>query len=178
MASSSGYLNLSGIFRTGQLTSARAIGKLHIMERFEPTLFQAADKVFSDFLEKKDLKLTSQRRTILRQALHDGHFSAEKLLDFSKKEDPTISKATVYRTLALLKEAKILEEQDFGDGKKLYERAQGRRHHDHFICIRCGDIIEFENDAIEKLQDNEAKRHDFKIVYHSLKLFGFCDSCS
>ena len=140
-------------------------------------MIKEAEQAFSKFLEKKDLKLTSQRRTILRQAMHDGHFSAEKLLDFCKKEDPTISKATVYRTLALLKESKILEEQDFGDGKKLYERSQGRKHHDHFVCIRCGKIIEFENEPIERLQDSEAKKHHFKIVYHSLKLFGFCRSC-
>ena len=141
-------------------------------------LLKDAERSFSDFLEKKDLKLTSQRRTILRQAMHGGHFSAETLLDFSKKEDRTISKATVYRTLALLKESKILEEQDFGDGKKLYERAQGRKHHDHFVCIKCGRIIEFENEPIERLQDSEAKKHHFKVVYHSLKLFGFCKSCS
>jgi Fur family ferric uptake transcriptional regulator len=140
-------------------------------------MIREAERSFSEFLEKKDLKLTSQRRTILHGALRDGHFSAEKLLEFSKKEDPTVSKATVYRTLALLKEAKILEEQDFGGGKKLYERAQGRKHHDHLICIKCGNIIEFENDDIEKLQDSEAEKHRFKIVYHSLKLFGFCQNC-
>ena len=140
-------------------------------------MMRQAESAFTGFLEKKDLKLTSQRRTILHQAMHDGHYSAEKLLDFCKKEDPTISKATVYRTLALLKESGILEEQDFGDGKKLYERAQGRKHHDHFVCIKCGRIIEFENQPIERLQDSEAKKHRFKIVYHSLKLFGFCKSC-
>ena len=137
-----------------------------------------AERAFSDFLQKKDLKLTSQRRTILRQAMHDGHFSAEQLLEFSKREDPTVSKATVYRTLALLKESKILEEQDFGEGKKLYERAQGRKHHDHLVCIKCGRILEFENEAIEKLQDAVARHNRFKIVYHSLKLFGFCQNCS
>ena len=138
-----------------------------------------AEKVFREFLEEKNLKLTSQRRTILREAMEaKGHFSAEKLLDLSKKKDSTISKATVYRTLVLLKESKLLEEQDFGDGRKLYERALGHRHHDHFICIRCGKIIEFENDDIEHLQDAEAKKINFKILYHSLKLFGFCSSCA
>ena len=140
-------------------------------------MIREAEKTFAEYLEKKDLKLTSQRRTILHGALRDGHFSAEKLLEFSKKKDPTVSKATVYRTIALLKEAKILEEQDFGEGKKLYERAQGRKHHDHLICIKCGEILEFENDPIERLQDSEAKKHGFKTVYHSLKLFGFCKSC-
>ncbi len=142
------------------------------------TYIREEEKTFSQFLEDKDLKLTSQRRTILHQAMRDGHFSAEDLLRFSKKEDPTVSKATVYRTLALLKESNVLEEQDFGDGKKLYERAQGRKHHDHLVCVKCGIIIEFENDAIERLQDSEAKKLQFKIVYHSLKLFGFCQSCS
>ena len=138
-----------------------------------------AEKLFTQFLEKKDLKLTSQRRVILKKAMEaQGHFSAEALLDLAKKEDRTVSKATVYRTLVLLKESRILEEQDFGDGKKLYERAQGRKHHDHFVCIRCGRILEFENDQIERLQDDQAKKMDFKIVYHSLKLFGFCNRCS
>ncbi len=142
-------------------------------------MIKEAEKLFSEFLEKKDLKLTSQRKTILHEALQaSGHFSAEQLLAFSKKADTTISKATVYRTLALLKESKVLEEQDFGDGKKLYERGQGRKHHDHFICIRCGKIIEFENDHIEKLQDAEAKKQHFRVVYHSHKLFGFCKNCS
>ena len=142
-------------------------------------MLKEAEKLFTDFLEEKDLKLTSQRRTILRQAMAaKGHFSADQLLDYSKKEDSTISKATVYRTLALLKESKILEEQDFGDDKKMYERAQGRKHHDHLICVKCGKIIEFENDDIEKLQDAEARKQKFKVVYHSLKLFGFCGSCS
>ena len=141
-------------------------------------MIDEAEKKFSDFLQKKDLKLTSQRRTILYQAVSArGHFSAEHLLNFSKKKDRTISKATVYRTLALLKESAVLEEQDFGDGKKIYERTQGRNHHDHFVCVRCGKIIEFENLSIEKMQDAEARKHYFKIVYHSLKLFGFCQAC-
>jgi Fur family ferric uptake transcriptional regulator len=142
-------------------------------------MLQEAEKTFSEFLEKKDLKLTSQRRTILRQAIAaEGHFSADELLRMSQKADRTLSKATVYRTLALLKESKILEEQDFGGGRMVYERALGHRHHDHFVCIRCGKIFEFENDEIEKLQDAEAAKLDFRIVYHSLKLFGFCRSCA
>jgi Fur family ferric uptake transcriptional regulator len=141
-------------------------------------VIQTTEKIFTEFLEGKDLKLTSQRRTILRQAVGaNGHFSAEKLLKLSKKADSTISKATVYRTLVLLKESKVLEEQDFGDGRKIYERAEGRKHHDHLICVKCGKIIEFENEPIERLQNSEARKNSFRIVYHSLKLFGFCKSC-
>lgn len=142
-------------------------------------MIREAEETFTKYLKKKDLKLTSQRRTILREAMQaKGHFSADDLLALSKKADPTISKATVYRTLTLLKEGGVLEEQDFGGGHKVYERAQGRKHHDHFVCVKCGKIIEFENDHIEKLQDSEAKKQSFKVVYHSLKLFGFCKSCN
>ncbi|OIO37469.1 MAG: hypothetical protein AUJ72_04510 [Candidatus Omnitrophica bacterium CG1_02_46_14] len=138
-----------------------------------------AEKIFSEYLTKKDLKLTSQRQTILRQAMITrGHFSADQLLSFLKKQDRMISKATAYRTLALLKESGVLEEQDFGEGRKTYERAQGRKHHDHLICIHCGKIIEFENNPIEKLQASEARRHKFQVVYHSLKIFGFCKACA
>jgi Fur family transcriptional regulator, ferric uptake regulator len=143
-----------------------------------PADVQEAEKTFAQFLEGKDLKLTSQRRTILRQAVRaEGHFTAEDLLRLSKKEDPTVSKATVYRTLELLTESNILQGQDFGEGRKSYERAIGRKHHDHFVCIKCGRILEFENDVIEGLQESEAKKAGFKIVYHSLKLFGFCRNC-
>ncbi|MCG3175197.1 MAG: Ferric uptake regulation protein [Candidatus Omnitrophica bacterium] len=138
-----------------------------------------AEQVFTDYLKQKDLKLTSQRRTILRRAMEaEGHFGAEELLDLCRREDSSISKATVYRTLALLKEARLLEEQDFGRGRMVYERSLGHGHHDHFICIRCGKILEFENNKIERLQDEEADKIDFQIVYHSLKLFGFCRDCA
>jgi len=148
------------------------------MDYTRQTLIKDNQSTFADFLQTKGLKLTSQRRVILAQATGArGHFSAEQLLKFSKKQDGTISKATVYRTLALLKESGILEEQDFGDGKMLYERAQGRKHHDHLICVRCGRVIEFENTPIEKLQNAEARHHGFKVIYHSLKLFGFCRDC-
>ena len=159
------------------MKTSRTLDKVDRMDRRESVSFTDAERTFTQYLEKQDLKLTSQRRTILREALRDGHFSAEDLLKFSKKADPTVSKATVYRTLVLLKESGMLEEQDFGDGRKMYERAQGRKHHDHLICIRCGGIIEFENEAIETLQNSEARKNGFRIVYHSLKLFGFCRSC-
>lgn len=133
---------------------------------------------FVDFLSQKKLKYTSQRRTILSEAFRvRGHFTAEELLESAKKKDRSISKATIYRTLSLLKESRLLEEQDFGSGRKLYERLSGRPHHDHLICIRCNRILEFENEQIERLQSEEAASRGFTIVFHSHKLFGFCGRC-
>ena len=139
---------------------------------------QEAEKKFMEFLSQKDLKYTSQRRTILTESQRArGHFTADELLELTKKKDATISKATLYRTLALLTEGKILEEHDFGRGRKLYERLLGHAHHDHMICVKCKRIIEFENASVEKIQEQEAKKKGFKIIFHSHKLFGLCRSC-
>ncbi len=138
-----------------------------------------AERQFIDFLAQRKLKYTSQRRTILVEAFRaKGHFTADALLDLAKKKDRSIGKATLYRTLSLLKESRILEEQDFGGGRKSYEPLLGHPHHDHLICVQCHKILEFENDEIERIQEEEARKLGFKTVFHSHKLFGFCRDCA
>lgn len=137
-----------------------------------------AEAKFEFFLAEHDLKYTSQRRTILLEAFGaKRHFSAETLLDLVKKRDRTISKATLYRTLSLLTKAKILEEQDFGDGFMSYEPMIGKQHHDHLVCVKCKNILEFESEEIERIQEAEARKRGFKIISHSHKLFGLCKNC-
>ena len=139
---------------------------------------QEAEKLFNDFLKSKDLKYTPQRQTILDEAYRaKNHFTADELLDYSKKKDESISKATVYRTLSLLTEGKLLEEHDFGEGKKCFEKTLGSSHHDHLICMKCQKILEFENIEIEKLHEQEAAKQNFKIVHHTHKIFGYCADC-
>ncbi|MBP9732751.1 MAG: transcriptional repressor [Candidatus Omnitrophica bacterium] len=139
----------------------------------------AAEKKFETFLSENDLKYTSQRRTILLEAFGaKRHFGAEELLALVKKRDRTISKATLYRTLSLLTQSKILEEQDFGDGHMSYEPMLGKQHHDHLVCVKCKTILEFENAEIEKIQEAEARKQGFIIISHSHKLFGLCRRCS
>lgn len=134
--------------------------------------------VFSAFLKRKGLKLTDQRRYILARALAEPkHFSAEQLLGDLKRQDSSISKATVYRTLALLVESHLLEAVDFERGYKLYERALGHMHHDHLICTECGRIVEFHDEAIEKAQAAVAQQHKFDVQWHTHKLYGLCAAC-
>ena len=83
----------------------------------------------------------------------------------------------MYRTLSLLTEGKLLEEHDFGEGRKSYERTLGHAHHDHLICMNCQKILEFENDSIEELQEKEAAKQNFKIIHHTHKIFGYCENC-
>ena len=107
------------------------------------------------------------------------HFSAEDLYQVLKRERTYVSKATVYRTLKLLVESNFLDELEIGAREaKFYEPVHGREHHDHMICLRCGEIEEFSDPEIEAHQEQAADRHHFRVLSHTLKLFGLCSSCS
>ena len=136
-------------------------------------------KAIEDFLEKKGLKLTNQRRSIIKQILAiKRHLTVDQITEILQKGGHTVSRATVYRMLAILKEGRMIDEHDFDQKKKFYESAVGRIHHDHLYCIGCGKIVEFHNDRIEKLQDEVIKKNKFVHIYHSHKIFGYCGSCS
>jgi len=132
----------------------------------------------SEYLAVKNLKSTSQRDTILNVFVAAGqHLSAEELYARVKKLHPGIGYATVYRTLKLLAEAGLAQERRFEDGFTRYEHASQDAHHDHLICTRCGTIIEFENESIEALQQDVAKKNRFKVQSHKLELYGQCAGC-
>ncbi|MEJ2122208.1 MAG: Fur family transcriptional regulator [Alphaproteobacteria bacterium] len=121
---------------------------------------------------EKGLKMTEQRRVIAR-VLSDAedHPDVESLYQRATKIDSRISIATVYRTVRLLEEAGILERHDFREGRARYEEIP-EAHHDHLIDVQSGEVIEFRNDEIEKLQVEIAKRLGFKLVDHRLELYG------
>ncbi|MDA8098874.1 MAG: Fur family transcriptional regulator [Nitrospiraceae bacterium] len=130
------------------------------------------------YLDGQGLKSTRQRDEILRIFLDAGHHvSADELYRLARKSMPGIGYATVYRTLRLFTEAGIAHERHFDDGLTRYEPHAKDTHHDHLICLRCGTIIEFENEQIEKLQSDVARRHRFAVQNHKLELYGLCESC-
>jgi Fur family ferric uptake transcriptional regulator len=132
----------------------------------------------NDYMTRHGLRSTEQRRIVTEQFFaSDGHLSIEDLLDRVRVEEPKIGYATVYRTLKLLKECGLAFERHFGDGVSRYEVAWKDEHHDHLICVDCERIIEFEDDAIEKLQREVASRHGFRLVRHKLELYGICPDC-
>lgn len=117
------------------------------------------------------LKMTEQRRVIAQVlAESNDHPDVELLYHRASKVDDKISIATVYRTVRLFEEAGIIEKHDFGDGRARYEEA-GDDHHDHLIDLRSGKVIEFTNETIEKLQEQIAKEHGFRLVDHRLELY-------
>ena len=143
------------------------------------TRLEEERKRFQEFLRERGLKLTQQRLQILERAVAvDEHFNAEELFELLRNDNQRISKATVYRTLALLVEAELLDTHDFERGHTLYERAaHGTAHHDHLICLGCDRVFEFHSEEIEALQEVVAKRFDFRMLSHTHQIYGICGRC-
>src|SRR6185436_13465542 len=120
----------------------------------------------------KGLKMTEQRRIIAR-VLSDSadHPDVEQVYRRASAIDPKISIATVYRTVRLFEEANILERHDFGDGRARYEEAPSE-HHDHLIDVQTGEVVEFRNEEIERIQQRIAAELGFELVGHRLELYG------
>ena len=121
-------------------------------------------------------QLTRQREQILNVFLRIEHITAEQMYRLLAKKDPHIGLATIYRTLNLFCEAGLAQARHFGTQTQ-YDNVSHKGHHDHLICTSCGKIVEFENDDIERLQEEEANRHGFTIQTHKLELYGLCAGC-
>ena len=120
----------------------------------------------------KGVKLTEQRKTIAKiMSDSQDHPDVDELYRRASKIDSKISIATVYRTVKLFEEAGIVAKHDFKGGKARYEELN-EGHHDHLIDIKTGEIIEFVDDEIEKLQQKVAEKHGYKLVDHKLELYG------
>ncbi len=120
----------------------------------------------------KGVKLTDQRK-IIAKIMSDSqdHPDVDELYKRTSKIDSKISIATVYRTVKLFEEAGIVAKHDFRGGKARYEELN-EGHHDHLIDIKTGEIIEFVDEEIEKLQKKVADKYGYKLVDHKLELYG------
>jgi Fur family ferric uptake transcriptional regulator len=129
------------------------------------------------FAQAEGLKSTRQRELIVDEFLRcRGHVSIEELLARVRRRHPRVGYVTVYRTLRLLAAADLAVPRHFGDGQTRFEVADQvtHVHHDHLICTDCGLIIEFSQPAIERLQDEVARRLGFQVESHKLELYARC----
>ncbi len=127
-------------------------------------------------LKKAGLKVTLPRVKIL-EILRDPknqHISAEDVYKILIDMDEEIGLATVYRVLNQFDDAGILNRHHFEGGKSVFEISH-KEHHDHLVCLKCGKVIEFEDDTIEQRQKEVAKANNMKLVNHSLYLYGECN---
>jgi Fur family ferric uptake transcriptional regulator len=133
---------------------------------------------FVKYIEEKGLRHTKQREAIVDAFFSaDRHITAEELFNAVKRKNPEIGYATVQRNLNLLYESGLAEEIKIGKQKTKYEQKLGGRHHDHLICVKCGRLIEVNDEKIEKLQDKLAKANDFIPIKHKLEIYGICGDC-
>ena len=121
---------------------------------------------------EKGVRLTDQRKLVAQvMSSSDDHPDVDELHKRVAKIDSKISIATVYRTVKLFEEAGIVAKHDFKGNKARYEEAS-QEHHDHLIDVNTGEITEFINDDIERLQKKVAEKLGYKLVDHRLELYG------
>ena len=130
------------------------------------------------YMTRRGLRSTEQRRLIIETFFGiSDHVTIDQLLERVRVADRRVGYATVYRTMKMLAEGRIVYERKFGDGFTRYELADDDAHHDHLICLACGKITEFEEPLIEQLQERIAARYGFEVSDHKHELYGTCSDC-
>ena len=138
---------------------------------FRPKLEARVDRI-EKLCVDKGMRMTDQRRVVARVLSNSqDHPDVEELYRRSAAVDPHISIATVYRTVRLFEEAGIISRLDFRDGRSRYEEAPDH-HHDHLIDMKTGEVVEFMDEEIERLQALIAQRLGYRLVDHRLELYG------
>jgi Fur family ferric uptake transcriptional regulator len=142
-----------------------------------PTMEQAVRNQIREFLASKGLRKTTQRDAIIEAAFStDRHYTADELLDMSRRIEPTVSRATVYRTLPILVDSGLLRELDLGQGRKVYDpNFVDHPHHNHLICLDCKTILEFEDLNMELLENCMARRMGFTPANKQVRIEARCD---
>ena len=138
----------------------------------------AARETLTQYLTEKRLRPTRERFLLLEEIMRtSGHFDADELYTILTGKGLKASRATVYNTLDLLVECGLISRYRFGENHSRYEKAFGRPRHDHLICLECGDIIEFVNEKLDKIQKEVCEEKKFKPHNSTLQIFGICSKC-
>jgi len=136
------------------------------------------EEQFRAFLRGRGLTFTPERRAILGEIFNDhGHFDVESLHDRLRRRGSRISVATIYRLIPLLLESGMIRQATPRDGHPTYEHLFGHRPHHHLTCVRCGKVVEFRQEEIEKILDKICGRHGFSPFDYRLGVRGVCASC-
>jgi Fur family transcriptional regulator, ferric uptake regulator len=142
-------------------------------------IMETPSDTFITHLRSKGLIFTQERRRILEAVFSlRKHFDFDDLYDMMKEHAARVSRATIYRTLPLLIESGLIREAFRGLAGAQYEHVYGHAHHDHMLCIRCGRYVEFNDERIEKAQEEVCNKFGFFPVDHKLGIRGYCRKCA
>ena len=138
-----------------------------------------AQKIFIEFLKQNDLKNTPERMIILQEILKlDKHFEAENLFEHIKTMNIKVSRASIYRTLDLLVQCGLVNKINFDNSCFYYETIINKSSHDHFICSKCGQIIEFYYPELENIHSKIIDEYGIQIEDYSHQIYGLCQNCN
>jgi Fur family ferric uptake transcriptional regulator len=132
-------------------------------------------------VQSRGIRLTAQRRALI-ETIQEAttHLDAASLLRVARERDPNIDRATVYRTIELLKKLGMIDELDLMhlNGEKHYFEVKTQQDHLHLACFGCGEIIEFATPAFEQLKQEIAKKNEFEVQVIRLEVGGLCNICA
>jgi Fur family ferric uptake transcriptional regulator len=133
---------------------------------------------FRRYLRDHHQPLTRQRDQVAQIVLlSEEHLSVDEILRLLRQQGEAVGTATVYRTLEVLVESGLVRAHDFGEGFKRYEAMPAQAHHEHLICERCGRVVEFQNERLERMLPILADEHGYEHQRHRVEIYGVCGDC-